>query len=158
MTTDAAAVAPDYAELEWRVGRLIDLCTELGADRERIRRAIDRTPPPVLAALGEGRFPPVDPQPYIDRMNQWDRWQHVLEPGTSRCGARITAAASNDLRRMRPEVVGMTTCTLPKHPEHPRGQSFHIGFAIPDSEAPWDWLIQWSWEGPRRELGQVALR
>lgn len=165
MTVSAAVMEADPVVLGRKIDRLLDLARQCGATPDQIRLAMQGPLHPAEVNLPDaGRFPKIDPGPYLALFTDRERWeQSVPGPGDGPfCGAHISARESDGLRKFErtPAVRGITTCILPAdHAPNVAGrQDTHMGLLITDPP-PYDdrpGLIRWQWLAPARELGQVG--
>lgn len=165
--TDPNVMETDYLLLHARIDRLIHLGRKHGATDDELRRALEGPNHPDRVNLpAAGRFPPIDPAPYLALMSSEERFRHNLPQegdDAKLCGVQITEEASEQLRQSSSNWQGITTCILPA--AHYRGwgegsrpphRGILIGERMPPE--PLSFFTIYQWLGPVRELGQVAPR
>ena len=163
--TDLNVRESDPTVLHARLERMWDLARSLGATHEQIKAAILGPLHPDRVNLpAAGRFPVIDPAPYIALMSAEDRFrQNLPQEGDDAklCGVQITEEASEQIRQSSSNWQGITTCVLPHG--HFRGwgegsRPPHVGILIEEDMPPKFGFTRYQWLGPVRELGQVAPR
>jgi hypothetical protein len=149
----------DYLLLHARIDRLIHLGRQHGATDDELRRALEGPNHPDRVNLpAAGRLPAIDPAPYLEHLTTDARLRHNLpgpEYAKQLCGAHITEAESELLRESPSGWEGITTCILPANHTPGPGAHYHQGILIRADMDP-AWPTLWQWQGPVRELGQVA--
>jgi hypothetical protein len=158
----------DPVVLGRKIDRLLDLTRQLGATPEQVRLAMQGPLHPDRVNLpAAGRFPKIDPAPYLALFTDRERWESSIPSPDDGpfCGAHISARESDELRKFerQPALRAVTTCILPAGhaPNAPGRPDTHMALLVTDPM--WDGddrpgLSRWQWLGVVRELGQVTRR